>query len=200
MEQPIDGHGWLWRGGSFPEHDFCWRWTGPGVDSFVDLPLAADRPLLLSIFVIHTVARPILASLQISVNGVMLAHASRRGWLGGRLGGRLGHVGVPVEVLARSPGRARVGLRVSRTCSYHEINPAKRDFTRRGVVVAGIEVTPALDRRHRYQDYLAKQLRLVRMRLSLVKVPLSRFRAAATAHLQNRAKARSEPKKEEKPT
>lgn len=88
FDKAIDGVGWHSREWHTDEqfrkdYPHIWRWTGPGTESSLDLPLRQDQDLMLRVSVLNAMSPEVRNSLSIDVNGhplpIIPGHIDDRG-------------------------------------------------------------------------------------------------------------------------
>jgi hypothetical protein len=134
--RPIEGWGWhdierSMRGGRV-------RWTGPGTNASIDLPITQDRDIRIAIRVVAALAPDILESVRLLVNEVSVALDGEPDVAGGIIFTGV----VPREVLMRRKSFARVTIATTRTVRPVDLNPASGDDRALGVLVNWIDLGP----------------------------------------------------------
>lgn len=134
--QMIPGAGWH-RAEVHPIHGF-FRWTGPQIHSTLDLPLAAECDVKLSVHILLVLAEEILTDMQVLMNSVLLmvdrSQAQSGMWVLEAI--------VPRTVLERQPGLARLQFVVPRTLVPNQLDPGNPDQRALGVAIHQISVSP----------------------------------------------------------
>lgn len=135
FDDPIPGRGWHRRErSSLDESTFCW--TGPGTCSTLDLPLAADGDLVITVRLIHALTQEVYDSFRVTAEGVPVAlevvsaHSSVR-----ILQGVLAK-----EAIARGRGLVRIAFEVNETISPASLDSNNPDERRVGVAVNCVDV------------------------------------------------------------
>lgn len=115
-----------------------YRWTGPGTDSYIDLPLALERAVRIVLKVRFIASWEILRGLTLSINGEPLLF--KRLSLGPKWH-RITAEASPAQLSSSRPF-TRIGLHLPRTLPAREINSASPDPRVLGIAVQSIEVKP----------------------------------------------------------
>ncbi len=129
------GNGWqAWEGS--PERGY--RWTGPGHESTLDLPLATERSVRISMRIGDIASWEILKSLRLTVNGREIV--LRRISLGPRWHWITGHASA--AQLASEKPFTRIVLHVSKTLAAPVFRKKTRDTRVLGLAVKWIRIEP----------------------------------------------------------
>jgi hypothetical protein len=140
--QPISGSGWHRRNGAYSGlivTSTPFRWTGPGIQSTLDFPLATHEDLIIRIRITNAAAPDILDSLRLSVNDhpVTLSACLRRGTLAVFVGT------IAQAVLKSERPLTRLTFHVNRTLSLQAVDPSSPDSRVVGLAVQRIQIFPA---------------------------------------------------------
>jgi hypothetical protein len=114
-----------------------WRWTGPSTVSTLDLPLADDRDLRISVRILKVADTALLKNLKVRVNGISMPVEIFENPVS-----RLCVVEVPVNVLRSSPGRTRISIETEKTIKISDRYPDSYIYA--GLAVSGIKVAPLI--------------------------------------------------------
>jgi hypothetical protein len=134
FDQAICGGGWYER--QFDLHNkLTWRWTGPGPVSTLDLPLADDQDLRISVNILKVADSDLLKNMKIRVNDISLPIA-----ISGTPESQICAFDAPVSVLQRSPGRTRISIEIDKTVKIPDRYPDS--YINAGLAVGGIKVIP----------------------------------------------------------
>ncbi|MBW4517311.1 MAG: sulfotransferase family protein [Timaviella obliquedivisa GSE-PSE-MK23-08B] len=134
FNQALSGSGWHLREGS----ETTFRWTGPGITSTLDLPLAIEQDLTVEFCIINTLAPDILQSLTLQVNdrpiplGILYSH-----------GITLVQALIPRVALISNTPFTRLKFQVNRTISPQDLNPHDPDRRPVGLAFSAIQSFPA---------------------------------------------------------
>ena len=114
------------------------QWTGPSRISSLDLPLATDRDLDLTIHILAPLSDDVLPTLRFSVNDDRVNLDRIReptgGWL---LRGRIG-----TETLGKSSGETRFTFEIARTVVPADLDPGSNDYRALGLAFHWLELKP----------------------------------------------------------
>lgn len=136
FDQAIFGDGWYERQFD-PHNNLTWRWTGPSTVSTLDLPLADDRDLRISVRILKVADAALLKNLIVRVNGISLPVE-----IFGNTESRFCVVEVPVNILRSSPGRTRISIETEKTIKIPDRYPDSYIYA--GLAVSGIKVAPLI--------------------------------------------------------
>lgn len=137
-EGVLPGVGWQ----PADKHNPNFRWTGPGTEATLDLPLTRDRTLRLTLRIFDVLAQNILDSFHIRVNQQPVAISSTPH----PAGGLLLSADLTPDLLTSQLPYTRISFHVSHTLRPSEIRPANLDDRALGVAIGEISVMP-LERR-----------------------------------------------------
>jgi len=138
FDEPLSGDGWHRREDSAIDGT-TFRWTGPATVSWLDLPMARNEDLRVTICIINALADDVLDSLRLSVDGRPMPLEE----IHGKAAGRLFQGTARAEALDPSRPFVRLRLEVDRTVSPREIDERNPDTRHVGVAVNWIDVAPA---------------------------------------------------------
>lgn len=128
---PLRGHGWYDR--TFDPRVGWYRWTGPGTDALLELPVAGGTRAELAINVVCAVTSEVLAGMVVSVEGRPLTlSASAQGIVTVLRG----VIDLP------SAGPLRLTFSVPHTESLGSIGPLFDPWRRGGVAIARVRLAP----------------------------------------------------------
>lgn len=134
FEQAFDGDGWLAR-----QYDrkqkITWRWSGPGTISILDLPLSDHRNLRISFDVIKVSDANLLKTMVIKVNDTSLQYEVKT-----NANTQTCIFDVPINVLKRSSGRARISIEVEKTVKVPDRYP--HTYMNVGLAISAFHVIP----------------------------------------------------------
>jgi hypothetical protein len=135
---PVGASWWEWE--ERPNGGGC-RWTGPGTDSFLDLPVVKLHDLLIAFRVAGYASEPILSSAIVSADGELLDTQL--------VTGPSGEIYIQavagLSLLNQKLPFLRVGIHLMATMSAKDINPAARNSRRLGLAIHALEVRPVGD-------------------------------------------------------
>ncbi|MBW4466521.1 MAG: sulfotransferase family 2 domain-containing protein [Pegethrix bostrychoides GSE-TBD4-15B] len=149
--QALSGSGWHRRNGvhsGLLADSLPFRWTGPGTESTLDFPLAADRDLEIRIRIVNAALPELLESFGLKVNGHLVPIQLRL---------QRGSVTVFKATIPRSALRSdapltRLTLTVERTISLRAVQPEAGDDRVVGLAVHCILCFPVGERPQIAQD------------------------------------------------
>ncbi len=131
MSMPIRGRGWHEREGGGREP--IWRWTGPGRQSTIELPLMGGRWWRITFHVISVIHEDILQGVHVLVGSRSLdvKHTTEEGDV------RAFAAVVPAEAVSRE-GLTELSILVPRTTSHADLDGSNRDRRRKGLAITRI--------------------------------------------------------------
>ena len=132
---PVGSSWWEWE--EHPNGGGC-RWTGPGVDSFFDVPVIKSRDLLISFCLVSYASEVILSTAIISADGKRLETRL----VVGSSGERFIQAVAGVAVLDQTLPYLRVGIHLSATIAANKNKPAAANNRRLGVAIHSVEIVP----------------------------------------------------------
>ena len=114
------------------------RWTGPGLDSFLDLRVLKQHDLVISFRIAGYASEVILASAIVSADGNRLPTQL----VTGPSGEIFIQAVAELSLLNRKLPFLRVGIHLIATMSSKDINPAARNSPRIGLAIHALEIRP----------------------------------------------------------
>lgn len=118
----------------------AWIWTGPQTISTLDLPLKGANDLRFEGYILNALAPDILESLRLEAEGQPVPLET----ISSSDGMTIVQASIPRKWVNRQEGLTRLTLKVNRTLSAHEINPAQADDRPLGVAFARIQISPVI--------------------------------------------------------
>lgn len=132
---PVGSSWWEWE--ERPNGGGC-RWTGPGVDSIIDVPVIKNRDLLISFRLAGYALETILSTAIISADGKRLETKV----VVGSSGERFIQAVVGAAVFDQTLPYLRVGIHLSATIPAKNINPAAANNRRLGLAIHSVDIVP----------------------------------------------------------
>ncbi|ADJ29189.1 sulfotransferase family 2 domain-containing protein, partial [Nitrosococcus watsonii] len=133
LQEPLLGSGWHRRERA-PADNSTFRWSGPGTESFIDLPIQGGQEWMLEFRIVHALALDILGSLQVTAHGVPLELEITEGTRETTV--RRYRCLLPVNIIAdKSRGLVRLVFKVNRTLSPQSLDPANPDERQVGIAL-----------------------------------------------------------------
>jgi hypothetical protein len=141
MDQPISGSGWQLREG---EGDTLFRWTGPGSESTLDLPLAAGRDLTLRLKVVGGITPEVVDGLTLTVNDetvplTKVCHLDTENTFLVIYQGT-----IPTTALESDRPFTRLRFQVPHTLSHQSLDPSNPDHRPVGIALNHLRLSPAV--------------------------------------------------------
>lgn len=132
---PVGSSWWEWE--ERPNGGGC-RWTGPGVESIIDVPMIKSRDLLVSFRLASYASEAILSTAIISVDGKRLETKL----VLGSSGEHFIQAVAGAAALDQALPYLRVGIHLFATIPAKEINPATGGNRRLGLAVHSVKIVP----------------------------------------------------------
>ncbi|WP_231561549.1 sulfotransferase family protein [Nitrosococcus oceani] len=142
LKEPLLGSGWH-RREQAPADNSTFRWSGPGTESFIDLPLQGGQEWVLEFRIVHALALDVLDSLWVTANGTPLELEMTEGTKETTV--RRYRSLILAKVIAKkSSGPVRLVFKVNRTLSPQSLDPANPDERQVGIALNWIRAQPLL--------------------------------------------------------